>query len=57
MDGASSTAARRPRRGTLDKRYDAPAVQDYGTLIDLTAAGNVVGFEDAGPKFSLLDVS
>jgi hypothetical protein len=47
----------RPRRGTLDKRYESPAVQDYGTLVDLTAAGNIVGFEDAGPKFSLLDVS
>jgi hypothetical protein len=41
----------------MDKGYQSPAVEDYGTLVDLTAAGSLVGFEDAGPKFSLLDVS
>lgn len=37
--------------------FVVPTVSDYGTLIDLTAAGEIQGFEDAGVKFSFLDVS
>ena len=41
----------------MDKRYEVPAIEDYGSLVDVTAAGNLIGSEDAGPKFSILDVS
>jgi hypothetical protein len=41
----------------MAKTYESPAVDDKGTLVDLTAAGSLVGLEDAGPKFTLLDVS
>jgi hypothetical protein len=42
---------------TLEKHYEVPEVEDQGTLLDLTAAGSLLGSEDAGPKFSPLDVS
>jgi hypothetical protein len=37
--------------------YEEPVVQDYGDLLSMTQAGEIQGFEDAGPKFSILDVS
>lgn len=39
------------------KPYESPTVEDYGSLAELTAAGSIFGAEDAGPKFSILDVS
>ena len=37
--------------------YEEPVVQDYGDLLEITRAGEIHGMEDAGPKFSVLDVS
>lgn len=37
--------------------YEAPVLEDYGDLMQMTQAGEIQGVEDAGPKFSFLDVS
>lgn len=42
---------------TKDPGYSSPQIEDLGTLVQMTLAGEIQGFEDAGPKFSLLDVS
>lgn len=37
--------------------FATPTITDYGDLVELTAGGELIGTEDAGTKFSLLDVS
>jgi hypothetical protein len=37
--------------------FEVPIVRDFGDLVQMTEANQIQGFEDAGPKFSVLDVS
>jgi hypothetical protein len=37
--------------------YTQPEVVDLGDLVQITQAGELLGEEDAGAKFSFLDVS
>ncbi len=37
--------------------YEGPTIEDYGDLLSMTRAGELQGMEDAGVKFSILDVS
>lgn len=37
--------------------YTTPELADLGDLVQMTQAGQIQGFEDNGPKFSILDVS
>jgi hypothetical protein len=40
-----------------DHTYEGPTIEDYGDLLSMTQAGELQGMEDAGVKFSILDVS